>query len=124
MATHANNKVQVECGCIRCFRPFGPYTLEGAEDGGLWPIDHRDDGFGRVLGVNTYLGAEDGRRKGPRTGSGLYVESFGSESFGFRAFLRVKCKCGRNEKLGRTKLDEALFDGEGNLRLRDGVLYL
>jgi hypothetical protein len=35
------------------------------------------------------------------------------------------CKCGpRNEKLGRRKLDETLFSLEGNLRLRDGVLYV
>jgi hypothetical protein len=126
MATLVNTPTTFECRCARarCGRTFGPYSLESAEDGGLWPIDHRDDGFGHVLGVNVYLGAEDGPRKGPRTGSGLYVESFGSESFGFRAFLRVKCKCGRNEKLGRAKLDETLFDAEGSLRLRDGVLYL
>jgi hypothetical protein len=111
--------LEVECGCMRCRRPFGAYTLERGEDGALWPIDHRDDGFGRVLGINTYLGAEDGPRKGPRTGSGLYVESFGS-----RPFLRIKCKCRRNEKLGRRKLDEVMFDSEGKLRLRDGVLWI
>ena len=120
MAVRVNTPPEVECGCIRCGRPFGSYTLELGEDGGVWPIDHRDDGFGRVLGVNFYLGGEDGPRKGPRTGSGLHVESFGS-----RPFLRIKCKCGpRNEKLGRARLDETLFDAEGNLCLREGVLYL
>jgi hypothetical protein len=121
MAARVNTPATVECRCARarCGRTFGPYTIESREDRTFWPIDHRDDGFGRVLGVNTYLGAEGGPRKGPRTGSGLHLESFES-----RAFLRVKCKCGRNEKLGRAKLDEVLFDAEGNLRLRDGVLYL
>lgn len=120
MAVRVNTpQPEIECACIRCGRPSGPYRLEPGEDGGLWPIDHRDDGFGRVLGINFYLGGEDGARKGPRTGSGIYVESFGS-----RPYLRVKCKCGRNEKLGRRKLDETLFDDAGNLRLRDGVLYV
>ena len=47
---------QVECDCTRCGRPFGPYTLEPRRTAGFWPIDHRDDGFGRVLGINFYLG--------------------------------------------------------------------
>ena len=29
-----------------------------------------------------------------------------------------------DEKLGEKKLDAALFDADGNVRLRDGVLYL
>jgi hypothetical protein len=120
MAARVNTPTTVECRCARCERPFGPYTLEPAEDGALWPIDHRDDGFGRVLGVNFFLAGEK-PRKGGRTGSGLYVESFGSPP---RAFLRIKCKCCRNEKLGRHKLNEKMFGGDGALRLRDGVLYL
>jgi hypothetical protein len=46
------------------------------------------------------------------------------ETFDRRVYLRILCKCGRNEKLGRQKLDEALFDTNGDVRLRDGVLYL
>jgi hypothetical protein len=46
------------------------------------------------------------------------------ETFDRRVYLRVVCKCGRDEKLGREKLQEALFDANDVLRLRDGMLYL
>jgi hypothetical protein len=46
------------------------------------------------------------------------------ETFDRRVYLRILCKCGRNEKLGRELLHETMFDGNDVLRLRDGVLYL
>lgn len=81
--------------CRRCGRRLGSY--EGASDpdpfslmGGLelnndrWPSLDVPKGFGI---------------RGPRTGAGLYLESFEG-----RSYLRMRCKCGRNEKVRPWKI--------------------
>ena len=110
---------EVECACIRCGRRFGPYMLEPQNDRSITLIEPA----GRPSVVPGYYWepryGSTRRRKGPRTGTGLQVETFSD-----RPYLRVVCKCGRNENLGRRKLDEMMFDDEGNVRLRDDVLYV
>jgi hypothetical protein len=118
-------EAEVECACRRCGRSFGRHVLEGQNDGSVVPIDPAGRpmfGGDLVLGERHYAEPRYGstrRRKGPRKGTGLYGEYFEG-----RHYLRVICKCGRNEKLGRQAFDAALFDEEGRLRLRDGVLYV
>lgn len=126
----------VECACIKCNGRFGMYVLEAQSDDTIVPTDPAGrPSAGWVPNVDwsglfpvarprrLYWEPRYGstrRRKGPRTGTGLHLESFGG-----RLYLRVICKrCRRNEKLGRETLDAALFDAEGRVRLRDGVLYL
>jgi hypothetical protein len=138
MGAHVNTPPEVRCGCVRCGRSFGPYILEPQSDRSIVPIDPA----GRpgivtpeIAMKRTLLGevpvpvlrrrrwepmyGSTRRRKGPRTGTGLR-----SEFFEGRSYLRVVCKCRRNEKLGPEELDRRMFDGDGVLRLRDGVLYL
>jgi hypothetical protein len=120
MALHATTPPpEAECGCIRCWRRFGPYTLEAQADGSIALIDPA----GRPSHLpGRYWEPRNGstrRRKGPRTGTRLENEFFEG-----RSYLRVICKCGRNEKLGREELRERLFDEDGVLRVRDGVLYI
>ncbi len=122
-------EAEVECACIRCSRRFGRYFLEVQNDTKeIVPVDPAGRPAGFMIPVGLFRSAPayweprygwTRRRKGSRTGTGLHLELFEG-----RTYVRVKCKCGRNEKLGAKKLDAVLFDSEGELRLRDGVLYL
>jgi hypothetical protein len=125
----------VDFGCIRCERPIGAYVLEPQRDGSIVPIDPAGhpipgaipdiDWTGAIPVAHTrrlYAEPRYGsarRRKGPRTGTRLSVDHFEG-----RWYVRVKCKCGRDEKLGARRLDELLFDTEDVLRLRKGIVYL
>jgi hypothetical protein len=139
MQTRSTTLPSVECGCARCGRSFGPFVLEPQSDRSIVPIDPAGRPGPRTPEIAMKriplwgempvpvlrqwrwepMYGSSRRRKGPRTGTGPRPESFGE-----RRYLRVVCKCGRNEKLGREKLDAALFDAGGRLQLRDGVLYL
>jgi len=140
MGAHVNTPPEVKCGCIRCGRSFGPYVLEPQSDRSIVPIDPAGGLPGLVTPEIAMkriplwgevpvpvlrqwrrepMYGSTRRRKGPRTGTRLQNEFFEG-----RHYLRVVCKCGRNEKLGPEKLDAALFDAGGRLQLRDGVLYL
>ena len=123
MNAHVNTSLpEVECACIRCERRFGLHVLEPQDDGSIVPIEPVGRPAFAFAGKSYRWEPMYGwtrQRRGPRTGTGLYNETFGG-----RSYLRVICKCGRNEKLGRRKLDETLFDEDGHLRLRDGVLYV
>jgi hypothetical protein len=66
--------------CGRCQRRFGRYR---------WSWIETSDG------TLTFLNS----RTRPRTGTGLYYEAFED-----RSYIRVICKCGRNEKLGTKAL--------------------
>jgi hypothetical protein len=122
-------EAEVECACIRCRRQFGDYILVTQDDGSTLPFDPAGHPwFPKDLPPALQLlqrpdwepRLPSTRRPGnPRVGTGLHIERFGD-----RTYVRVICKCGRNEKLGSRKLHETLFDDEGLLRLRDGVLYL
>jgi hypothetical protein len=117
----------VECRCARCrIRSFGSYVLDADDNGSIFPWDRA-----RLAPVAVAIWGkrivlpwqpQDGstrQLKGPRTGTGLYGETFEG-----RRYVRAVCKCGRNEKIGMAKLDALMFDADGALRLRDGVLMI
>jgi hypothetical protein len=121
------HEAEVECGCSRCGRRFGHYVLGAGDNEQIVPWDRtrlkpftiviRGKRF--VLPWQPHKPRSTVQLKGRRTGTGLYLEWFAEV-----LYVRVVCKCGRNEKLGPEKLDAALFDAGGRLQLRDGVLYL
>jgi hypothetical protein len=116
----------VECRCTLCNRSFGPYVLH-ADDGYVFPWDRARLApiaiavWGKQI-MLPWQPEEDSTRhlKGPRTGTGLYMETFED-----RLYVRVVCKCKRRgEKIGMAKLQALMFDADGRLRLRDGALCI
>jgi hypothetical protein len=132
---------EVLFGCERCSRST-TYVLEPQPDGSLWPIDPAGQPtniiFAEVDMVQVLTGesvpvprvkrlvrqplyGSTKRRKGPATADWPRLRS---ERFDGRTYLRVTCKCGRNDKLGQQKLDELMFYADGTLRLLDGDVHV
>lgn len=63
--------------CRRCGRRLGWFQLNSAVEIG-----------------DEALKTFDGSIRGPRTGTGLYIEKYGGNEY-----VRLICKCGRNEKV-------------------------
>jgi hypothetical protein len=118
--------IVIEFRCAQCGRTFGPYVLEADDDGSVFPWDRA-----RLAPVAIAIRGkrivlpwqpQDGstrQLKGPRTGTGLYGETFEG-----RRYVRVICKHGRNEKIGMAKLDALMFDADGRLRLQGDAVRL
>lgn len=123
---HIDSDIVVECRCAGCGRSFGHYVLHADDNGSVFPWDRA-----RLAPVKVAIRGkrfalpwqpEDGSSrhlKGPRTGTGLYGETFEG-----RRYVRVVCKCGRNEKIARAKVDALMFDADGRLRLQDDAVRL
>ncbi len=82
----------VPCRCRRCGRALGMYRPVFGDGAPLRLVEPPE--------VYSRWSAVGEAERGPRTGAGIYLEGFED-----RFYIRVRCKCGRNEKIALGKFE-------------------
>lgn len=90
------------CRCRRCRRRLGRYDVWEQADGSIGLLEPASEE--RIVAPGRHLTGDERALiatrfgvtgvKGPRVGSGIYAERFED-----RFYFRIRCKCGRNEKV-------------------------